>query len=478
MRRFRSSKIVATVGPASSCPQMLEKLFMAGVDVFRLNFSHGSHEDHRRNVDTIRALEIKTGRPIGILLDLQGPKLRIGTFKEGSIHLLAGQSFLLTLDDHEGNVTGVHFPHPELLPVLEKGTELLLDDGKIRLVVESLDKKSAATRVVVGGELSNRKGLNIPGVLLPVSAMTTKDKQDLDFGLTLGIDWVALSFVQKPEDVEEARALIVEKGGTYFPRLVSKIEKPLAVENMAAIVALSDGIMVARGDLGVEMPPERVPAVQKRLIHACRRAGKPVIVATQMLDSMIHAPAPTRAEASDVATAIYEGADAVMLSAESASGEYPEESVAMMDRIIKATEADPLWRMTVDAQEHNPEHTTSDAITVAAKQVAETIEARAIVAFTESGSTALRAARERPSVPIVGLTPRIETARQLALVWGVHALKNDKCATFADAVMWARKRALDEGFAEGEDHIVITAGVPFGVSGSTNILRIARINHD
>lgn len=471
MRRSRYGKIVATLGPVTANPEKMEALFWAGVDVFRLNFSHGTHPEHEACVSFLRKLEATTRRPIGILMDLQGPKLRVGTFEHGEITLEKGQSFHLKLQPVPGDRHQVTLPHPEVFQALEEGTDLLLDDGKLRLRVVRCTPETLETTVVRGGRLSNRKGVNVPGVRLPISPLTQKDRHDLAFGLELGVDWVALSFVQKPEDIEEARALVKTRAG-----LIAKLEKPMAIEALDHIIALSDGIMVARGDLGVEMAPEDVPSVQKQIIRACRLAGKPVIVATQMLDSMVHSPTPTRAEASDVATAIYDGADAVMLSAESASGDFPVEAVEMMNRILARVEQDPFHRTLLEAGGSAPESTTSDAITAAARQVAHTIQAAAIVTFTQSGATTFRAARERPSCPILGITPAAATARRLTLSWGVHAVYVQDCiATFAEMVQHGCSIAKKEGFAQIGDRIVVTAGVPFGVSGSTNILRIARV---
>ncbi len=470
MRRYRCAKIVATLGPSSSSAAMIEKLFLAGVDVFRLNFSHGSHEDHQTRHAIIRALEKKVGRPIGILMDLQGPKLRIGTFQTESISLKEGQTFILDQDQTPGDQTRVYLPHPEIFEAIKQGADLLLDDGKIRLHVEKATPQHIETRVVTTGILSERKGLNVPTVALPISPMTPKDRKDLAFGLTLGMDWIALSFVQRPEDILEARELIGTEAG-----IVSKLEKPLAIDHLEEIVNLSDAIMIARGDLGVEMNPEEVPSIQKRIVRCCRKAGKPVAVCTQMLESMIKSPTPTRAEASDVATAIYDGADSVMLSAESASGEYPIESVTMMDKIIKHVEQDPFYRKMQDAGLPKTEATTSDAITAAAHQVAHTLGAAAIVTFTSTGMTTLRAARERPEAPILAITPELKTARRLTYVWGVHPVKNREVDRFSEAVEDACRFAAQEGFAQENDRIVVTAGVPFRISGSTNILRIARI---
>ncbi|MBM3597987.1 MAG: pyruvate kinase [Alphaproteobacteria bacterium] len=470
MRRQRNGKIVATLGPASSSAERIRSLFEAGADVFRLNFSHGTHDDHRARYDAIRALEQVRGRPIGVLLDLQGPKLRIGTFANNPINLAAGDTFRFDMDDKPGGQTRVRLPHIEIFQALETGSELLLDDGRIRLNVERCGSDFAETKVVTGGKLSDRKGVNVPNATLPLSPMTDKDRQDLKFGLDLGVDWVALSFVQRPDDIAEARRLIA--GRAY---IMAKLEKPAAMQHLDEIIEMVDGIMVARGDLGVEMPPEDVPGLQKRIVRACRREGKPVVVATQMLDSMVHAPAPTRAEASDVATAVYDGADAVMLSAETASGDYPVESVEMMDRIVARVEHDQLYRTIMDAAHSPPEPTAADAITAAASQVAHTISAAAIVTYTTSGSTTLRAARERPQAPILCLTSKLETARRLALTWGVHPVHTEDVANFSDMVAKACQIAKDVGIARDGDKLVITAGVPFGTPGATNVLRIARV---
>ncbi len=468
MRRFRNAKIVATLGPSSSTKETISALFYAGVDVFRLNFSHGTHADHQELYNIIRELEKNVQRPIAILMDLQGPKLRVGTFESGKIVLKAGQSFRLDLDPTLGNAERVNLPHPEIFAAVTPEMDLLLDDGKLRLKVQNFGKDFIETIVMTDGELSNRKGVNVPGVMLPISALTKKDLADLDFGLSLGVDWVALSFVQQPKDLTEAHHLI--KGRA---KIMAKLEKPMAIQHLDEIIDLSDGIMVARGDLGVELPPEEVPSIQKRIIRACRLAGKPVVVATQMLDSMIHAPSPTRAEASDVATAIYDGVDAVMLSAESASGQYPVEAVSIMSRIITKVEQDPIYRQMIDASRTKPEHTVADAITSSARQIAETINVSAIVTFTDSGLTTLKAARERPESPILALTPRLSTARMLPMVWGAHSVLTQELQTFAQMVDVACETAYTEQFAKIDDNIIITAGVPFGSSGATNILRVA-----
>jgi pyruvate kinase len=462
--------VVATLGPASSSPEMIERLFRAGADVFRLNFSHGSHADHAERIGIIRALEEKVGRPIGILADVQGPKLRVGRFGGGRVQLQAGQPFRLDLNPAPGDVRRVNLPHPEIIGAARIGTTLLLDDGKLRLRIDRAREDHLETEVVVGGPLSDRKGVNVPDVALPIPALTEKDRQDLAFALDHGIEYVGLSFVQRPEDVAEAREITAGRAW-----IMVKMEKPQAVENLDAILALTDCMMVARGDLGVELPPEEVPLVQKRLVRAARAAGKPVVVATQMLESMIAAPAPTRAEASDVATAVFDGADAVMLSAETAAGQYPWEAVNMMDRILARVEADDGWRAVTDAARPDPEPTSAGAIAAAARQVARTIGAKAIAAFTATGSTALRVARERPNRPILGLTTSEAAARRLGVVWGVHPVVAPELHSMGDMVTSALRVAQAEGFAGPGDEMVVTAGVPLGVPGTTNALRVATV---
>lgn len=468
MRRQRNTKILATLGPASSDPDRIATLFRAGADVFRLNFSHGEHADHRQRYDAIRRLEQETRRPIGILMDLQGPKLRVGRFADGRVTLKTGQGFRFDLDRAPGDDRRVCLPHPEVLSVLQPGVELLLDDGKLRLRVENSGDGFADAAVTTGGILSDRKGVNVPGVILPVEPLTEKDRADLRFGLELGVDWVAQSFVQRPEDMAELRRLIAGRAA-----LMVKLEKPAAIDRLQEIVELSDAVMVARGDLGVESPPEDVPSLQKRIVAACRKAGKPVVVATQMLESMISSPRPTRAEASDVATAIYDGTDAVMLSAETASGEYPLEAVSIMDRIAKDVERDDLYRRIMDAEHPDPDKTSPDAITAAASTVAATISAAAIVNYTTSGTTALRTARERPEVPVLCLTSDLVVARRLQLSYGVYPVHTEDVDNFGDMVKKAAVLALEHKIAEKGQRLVITAGVPFGTPGSTNALRIA-----
>ncbi|MBT4932888.1 MAG: pyruvate kinase [Rhodospirillaceae bacterium] len=471
MRRRRNAKIIATLGPGTSDEKSINDLFLAGVDVFRLNFSHGAHEEHKARFDTIRALEKKHERPIGVLLDLQGPKLRLGVFEDGKAVLRAGNPFRLELAEIQGNDVGASLPHPEIFAALKPEMKLLLDDGKIELKVHKCGKDFAETMVVTGGEISDRKGVNVPSAMLDLSPITEKDHGDLQYGLELGVDWVALSFVQRPEDIVEAKKLVDGRAG-----VMAKLEKPSAIDYLDEIVDLADAVMVARGDLGVELPPEDVPAIQKQILYSCRCAGKPVVVATQMLESMIHTPTPTRAEASDVATAIYDGADAVMLSAETAVGEYPIETVSMMDRIINRVEVDPLYRKITDSERREAENTANDAITAAARQSAQIISAAAIVTFSSSGSTTLRASRERPTVSILGLTPKWETARRMTLVWGVHSVLTPDLTSFTEMVNLAIESAKHEEFASTGDSLVVTAGVPFGTPGATNILRIAKIS--
>ena len=467
MRRTRNAKIIATLGPASRDEKTIAALFEAGADVFRLNFSHGTHEEHAERHAILRKLELKYQRPIGVLADLQGPKLRVGRFADGPAFLEAGAVFRLDLDEVPGDARRAPLPHPEIFTALTPGTDLLLDDGKIRLKVEACGDDHADTQVVTAGWLSDHKGVNVPSAVLDVSPLTRKDRRDLDFAMRLGVDWVALSFVQRPEDLAEARRLIGGRSG-----LMAKLEKPTAIQHLFEIVDLADAVMVARGDLGVEVPPEDVPGLQKRIVRACRYAGKPVVVATQMLDSMVKSPTPTRAEASDVATAIYDGADAVMLSAETAAGDYPEAAVAMMNRILDRVERDPTFRTIIDASRVMPEPTASDAITAAARQVAQTVSAAAIVTFTSHGSTTLRAARERPTVPILGLTGAPSTARRLALVWGVHSIMTPECEDLDEMLSHASTCAAEAGFAAPGSRLVITAGVPLRTPGATNLLRI------
>lgn len=468
--RARRTKIVATLGPASSDARTIRALFDAGVDMFRLNFSHGTADDHRARVDIIRAVERDVGRPIGIMADMQGPKLRLGIFENGSVELEAGQAFRLDLDAKAGNATRAPLPHPEIFAAIEEGSLLLLDDGKVRLRVVSCGRDFANTVVEAGRMLSDRKGVNVPNTVLPLSPLTEKDRADLAIALDLGADWIALSFVQRPEDVIEARSLINGRAA-----VMAKLEKPSAIGSLTRILEHADGVMVARGDLGVEMPPEDVPHIQKQILREARRIGKPVIVATQMLESMISSPTPTRAEASDVAGAVYDGADAVMLSAETASGAYPIEAVKIMDRIAVHTHADLSDHGGLLMDKHSPRHTDADAITAAAKQAADTVSAAAIATYTTSGSTTLRAARERPPMPIIGLTPSIRTARRMTLVYGVHPVYAAESYDFAGMVAKAVKIALRDGFAKKGDKLVVTAGVPFGMSGTTNTLRIATV---
>jgi pyruvate kinase len=468
MRRLRRTKIVATLGPASSDRSVIASLFEAGADVFRINMSHTSHERMRELVATIRAVESEQGRPIGILVDLQGPKLRVGSFANGPATLINGETFILDADAAPGDATRVHLPHPEIFAAIEPGHALLLDDGKIRLITTEVEEARIVTRVEVGGRLSDRKGVSLPDTTIPFSALTPKDRSDLEAALDTGIDWVALSFIQRPEDIAEAKK--ITRGRAV---VMAKIEKPQAVHRLDEIMDLADALMVARGDLGVEMPLEKVPGVQKQMTRATRRAGKPVVVATQMLESMIASPVPTRAEVSDVSTAIFEGADAIMLSAESAAGQYPVEAVATMNRIAEEVERDPIYLTIMHAQRTDPEPTGADAIAAAARQIADTLDLSAIVCWTSSGSTGLRVARERPNSPIVAISPKISTGRRLSLVWGVHCIVAEDAHDLDDMVERACRLAFKDGFAKAGQRVIIVAGVPLGTPGATNMLRIA-----
>ena len=471
MRRHRRAKIVATVGPASASPEMLKRLFLAGVDTFRLNFSHGTHDDHAKVHRAIRALEVELGRPIGILQDLQGPKIRVGKIRDGKIIVAAGETVRFVPSDPEGDRDAIPLPHPEIFAAIMPGDHLLIDDGRVRVAVTRLGDDFIESKVVFGGAISNRKGINLPGTVLDLSPLTAKDRADLAFGLDLGVDWVALSFVQKPADLLEARGLIGERAG-----LMAKIEKPAALERIDDIIRLSDAVMVARGDLGVEIPHEEVPGRQKELVRACRLAVKPVIVATQMLDSMVGAPTPTRAEASDVATAIYDGADAVMLSAESASGAYPVEAVEMMDRIIRSTEHHKLYRSIIDASAPDEEHTPPHAVAAAAAGLAQVIHSSVIVAFTTSGTTAARIARKRPEVPTLAITADEAVSRRLCLLWGAHSVLAEDIHTYEEMVARACTVAQAEEFARQGDLMVVVAGIPFAQAGTTNNLRVVHID--
>ena len=470
MHRTRRAKIVATVGPASSSPAMLRELFLAGVDTFRMNFSHGTQDDHAKVYAAIRSLEKEIGRPIGILQDLQGPKIRIGAVRDGKIVVAPGEKIRFVRSGADGDSTSIPLPHAEVFAALSPGQDLLIDDGRVRVRVSGITDDQIDADVIVGGAIANRKGINLPGTVLDLSPLTPKDRTDLEFGLRLGVDWIALSFVQKPGDLIEARGLIGDRAG-----LMAKIEKPSALDHIEDIIRLSDAVMVARGDLGVEIPQEEVPGRQKELVRACRIAGKPVIVATQMLESMVNSPTPTRAEASDVATAVYDGADAVMLSAESASGQFPREAVAMMDRIIGSTERHKLYRSLIAATSDSEDESPPHAIAAAAAELAERIRAAAIVGFTSSGTTVARIARKRPALPILAVTPDIQVARQMALLWGAHSVQSEDVHSYEEMVGVAATAVSQENFAQAGDLVVVVAGIPFAQAGSTNNLRVLRI---
>jgi len=468
MRRQRRIKVVATLGPASSDRAVIGRLFEAGADVFRINMSHTSHVRMRELVSLIRAVEVEHNRPIGVLVDLQGPKLRLGSFKEDAVEIDKGQDFILDTDEIPGTATRVQLPHPEIFAAIKAGDALLIDDGKLRLVALEVSPARIVTRVEVGGKVSNRKGVSLPDTVVPLAALAQKDIADLEAALDAGVDWLALSFIQRPEDVAEAKKLARGRAA-----VMAKIEKPQAVARLGDILDLADALMVARGDLGVEMPLEQVPGVQKEMTRACRRAGKPVVVATQMLESMIASPVPTRAEVSDVATAIFDGADAVMLSAESASGQYPVEAVATMNRIAEEVESDALYLPSLHVLHTEPEATGADAIAAAARQVAETLDLSAIVCWTSSGSTGLRVSRERPMPPIIAISPIVAAGRKLSVVWGIHCVIAEDAHDQDDMVERACRLAFKEGFAKAGQRVIVVAGVPLGTPGATNFMRIA-----
>ncbi len=472
--RGRKVKILATLGPASRSPEMIEKLMRAGADAFRVNMSHGDHETHAQTIAAIRAVEKNLGKPVAVLCDLQGPKLRVGTFKEGRAVIRHSGHFTFDRDPTPGDETRVCLPHPELFNVLHKGQRLLIDDGKLKLRVIEANEDSILCSAEVGGVISDRKGVNVPDAVVPIPALTEKDRRDLAFALTQGADWIALSFVQRPEDVAEARRLI----GSTDTALMAKIEKPAAVDRLEEIIELADGIMVARGDLGVELNPEEVPPIQKRIVATTRRSGKPVIVATQMLESMIESPAPTRAEVSDVANAVYDGADAVMLSAETASGAWPEEAVTIMHRIAGQVESDPGYRQQVSFAQVMPDTTTADALSHACASIAESLPIAGIIVFTGSGSTARRVARERPAAPMLVLTPSQRIARRMALLWGAHAVTTKDIGSFEEMIAKGKRMALRNGFGTAGSKLIALAGVPFGTPGSTNLLHVVTLSGD
>ena len=471
MRRSRKTKIVATLGPASNTHAQLKALFVAGADVFRINMSHTSHANLAALVKTVRAVEEEVGRPISLLVDLQGPKLRLGKLEGGQKMLETGSHITLVRGETVTGESELPIPHPEIFAALRVGGNLLIDDGKVRLLAERVTADRIEAHVIQGGPVKNHKGVNLPDTMLPIPALTPKDRADLDYALSLPIDWLGLSFVQRPEDVAELRKAAAGRAG-----VLSKIEKPAALQSLDEIMMLSDAVMVARGDLGVELPLEDVPGRQKEIIRAARKAGKPVVVATQMLESMITAAVPTRAEVSDVATAVFEGADAVMLSAETAAGAHPAEAVAVMDRIARAVEGDPIYRTIMETQREPPEATQPDAILAAVHDVTHTIKASAIVCWTKSGSTGLRAARERPEAPILALTPIKAMARRLTLAWGLHCVETEDAHDLDDVSERACQIAFSQGFATVGDRVVITAGLPLGTPGATNLLRVAYVS--
>jgi len=463
----RFAKILATVGPASSAPDTLRLLHDVGVNAFRLNFSHGSHDDHARSVKAIRAVQTQTGNPITIVADMQGPKLRVGEFADGQIELHYGAEMTLICAKDTAKENTIPINHPELFKAMEAGHQLKFDDGKLMATILSNDGTTMQARIDVPGVLKNKKGINVIGATLPLSAMTEKDREDMVFALSQEVDYIALSFVQTAQDVQDARAIVKDQAG-----IIVKIEKPSAVDDLDAILDLADAAMVARGDLGVELPLERVPVVQRQIIRKARALGKPVIVATHMLESMIDAPTPTRAEASDVATAIYQGADAVMLSAETAVGRHPATAVAIMDRIIRSAEGDPEFWADFQSRALPHDMTSEDALGSSVRGIAEILQCKAVLGYTSSGSTVQRISRERPPCHIVGMTPNMKTASRLALSWGVTPVLTQDPKGFDNMVEIARKVAREHIGAQKGDKVMITAGIPFGVPGTTNTLKL------
>lgn len=472
MPQNTNTKILATIGPTTATKEILSKLIDAGADAFRFNFSHGTHEEHKERYNIVRELSFKKGRHVSIVADMQGPKLRVGTFQNGSVTLKKGQTFTLDLENLPGDETRVNLPHKEIFEAVKTKDKLLLNDGNIVLEVINKDLSHISTKVLVGGVLSDHKGVNLPNITLSISALTQKDKKDLKFALDLGVDWISLSFVQKAQDVKDAKAIIGNRA-----LIISKLEKPSAIDELDEIIALSDAIMVARGDLGVECPIETVPVLQKKIIAACRKHSKPVIVATQMLESMIKSPTPTRAEVSDVATAVYDMADTVMLSAETAVGQYPVESVEMMHHIIERVENDPYFINCTTQNESHVCELESLGITYAAKELSEVLpNVAAIVTFTNSGFTTFSMAKERPDLPIVAITPHQSVASRMGIVWGVQAAVDPEVFKNFDAIeSIASKHVKALGYGKKGDYIIATAGYPFGKTLMTNLLHTIKI---
>ncbi len=467
---LRRTKIVATIGPATSSADTLRSLIEAGATTLRLNFSHGTHDDHQRNIRLIRQISFELNQPVGILQDLQGPKIRLGRFEQGSVVVEKGDLFTLTSRAVAGDRSISSVTYEPLAREVPEGATILLDDGRVEMRVEKVDqiKGDLFCRVVVGGTLSNSKGVNFPGVYLSVKAMTDKDRRDLMFGLDQGVDWVALSFVRNPQDVLEIKELI-SSAGKHVP-VIAKIEKHEAIEQMNEILSLCDGVMVARGDLGVELPAEEVPILQKRLISTANRLGIPVITATQMLDSMASNPRPTRAEISDVANAIIDGTDAVMLSNETAVGKYPVKAVATMAQIAVRIEREQITRNVSNVEDTG--RSIPNAISQAVAQIAAQLEATAVMTLTKSGSTARNVSKFRPNPPILAVTPHVDVARQLQLVWGVKPLLVLDLPSTGQTFQAALNVAQEKQLVFEGDLVVMTAGTLQGVSGSTDLIKV------
>lgn len=470
--RFKRTKIVATIGPSSCDAETLTSLIMAGMNVARLNFSHGSHEEHARYIKTIRTVSEKLKEPVAILQDLSGPKIRIGDFVENEITLVPGARFTLTAKKCTGTEKHVFINYPYLYREIKKGDTIMLDDGRRKLEVIAVHGHDVETRVIVGGDIKGRRSVNIPGAFHKINPITEKDHADLIFGLTQGVDFVALSFVRSAKDVKKFRMLIEKKSLGYAPAIIAKIETNEAVADIDAIISEADGVMVARGDLAVEASPENVPFMQKQIIRKSVAAGKVVITATQMLESMIHNPVPTRAEVGDVANAILDGTDAVMLSQETAMGQYPVEAVAMMAQIAKKTEDNSIYRDLFRGIHASDETETVDAIGRAVVDITHATNAKAIVALSESGFTARMISRYRPTRPIIVFTPRTETARRLTLSFACHPLIASSFENLLDVVAESKRTMIHQKIASRNDHIIIAAGIPFGKVGGTNMVMV------
>lgn len=469
----RRTKIVCTIGPSSSSAPVITELLKVGLDVARINFSHGTYKEHSRYINTLRLMAKQLGLPVAIMQDLPGPKDRTGKVKKGGVMLKAGDDFILTTRQVLGDEHQVSVDLPDFPKHVKLGDMVFLSDGTIKLEIVAISSSDIKCKVIAGGRLGDNQGVNVPGANLGVTSITEDDWRHLDFGVKHIVDFVAISFVKEAEDILKVRRFLREKGATSM--LIAKIERREALDNLDEILEVTDGVMVARGDLGIDIPIQKVPIAQKQIIQKCNRLGKPVIVATQMLESMVDAPRPTRAEVTDVANAIFDGADAVMLSEETAIGQYPVEAVSMMAQVAFEAEAALPYDEILINKGKDLQPQTDDAISYAACHTAHQLGAAAIIAFTSSGSTARRVARYRPEVPILAITPSQVTMRQLLLSWGVRSFRVAAASKIADLFAQGAKIAKESGLAKDGDLVVITGGVPVGISGSTNLLKVERI---